>query len=487
MRDIIFTFFNYFVFFYTSMLAIFFVTFAFLSFISLKRRKDYYVESYMRKTIKESPYTPGISVIAPAFNEEKTIIDNVNSMLALEYPLFEVVIVNDGSTDSTLEKMTEYYELVEVPYAYIERIKTKPFRRLFKSTSPKYSRLIVVDKENGGTKADASNAGINVASHPYFICTDVDCILEKYALYRCISPIISSEKQVIAVSGTMLMANGCVVKDGQIIDVRTPRTPIPLFQNLEYMRSYLIGKMGWSAINGMPNVSGGFGLFDRSVAIAAGGYDAPSFAEDMDMLIRMVGYCCDFGRKYRVVQIPANCCWTEVPPTLKVLYRQRVRWGHGLIQTFVRHRRFLFNWKYRQLGMVTLPYVLIFECLAPVIEFFGLLTFLYQALTGVVNWKTAVVIFFGLYAFCISLSLIVLFYDYSLGGSFRKVKSYLWIIGAAILEPFLYHPLIVVFSIKGYCNFLLNKKAVWGEMSRKGFAGSKKKEKSGEREKGGES
>ena len=136
MRDIIFTFFNYFVFFYTSMLAIFFVTFAFLSFISLKRRKDYYVESYMRKTIKESPYTPGISVIAPAFNEEKTIIDNVNSMLALEYPLFEVVIVNDGSTDSTLEKMTEYYELVEVPYAYIERIKTRPFRRLLKSYQP---------------------------------------------------------------------------------------------------------------------------------------------------------------------------------------------------------------------------------------------------------------------------------------------------------------------------------------------------------------
>ena len=241
MRDIIFTFFNYFVFFYTSMLAIFFVTFAFLSFISLKRRKDYYVESYMRKTIKESPYTPGISVIAPAFNEEKTIIDNVNSMLALEYPLFEVVIVNDGSTDSTLEKMTEYYELVEVPYAYIERIKTRPFRRLLKSSNPKNSRLIVVDKENGGTKADASNAGINVASHPYFICTDVDCILEKYALYRCISPIISSEKQVIAVSGTMLMANGCVVKDGQIIDVRTPRTQIPLFKNLEYMRPYLNG------------------------------------------------------------------------------------------------------------------------------------------------------------------------------------------------------------------------------------------------------
>lgn len=164
MRGFILDFFNYFVFFYTSTLATCFILFAFLSFISLKRRKSYYVESYIRKTIKESPYTPGVSVIAPAYNEEKTIIDNVSSMLALEYPVFEVIIVNDGSTDKTLEKMVKHFDLVEVPFAYIERIKTKPFRRLFKSTNPEYKRLILVDKENGGTKADASNAGINVAS-----------------------------------------------------------------------------------------------------------------------------------------------------------------------------------------------------------------------------------------------------------------------------------------------------------------------------------
>ena len=136
--------------------------------------------------------------------------------------------------------MTEYYELVEVPYAYIERIKTRPFRRLLKSSNPKYSRLIVVDKENGGTKADASNAGINVASYPYFICTDVDCILEKYALYRCISPIISSEKQVIAVSGTMLMANGCVVKDGQIVDYKVEYPDDFLGQMLHYCHKYSV-------------------------------------------------------------------------------------------------------------------------------------------------------------------------------------------------------------------------------------------------------
>ena len=431
MRDIIFTFFNYFVFFYTSMLAIFFVTFAFLSFISLKRRKDYYVESYMRKTIKESPYTPGISVIAPAFNEEKTIIDNVNSMLALEYPLFEVVIVNDGSTDSTLEKMTEYYELVEVPYAYIERIKTRPFRRLLKSSNPKYSRLIVVDKENGGTKADASNAGINVASHPYFICTDVDCILEKYALYRCISPIISSEKQVIAVSGTMLMANGCVVKDGQIIDVRTPRTPIPLFQNLEYMRSYLIGKMGWSAINGMPNVSGGFGLFDRSVAIAAGGYDAPSFAED--------------------------------------IYRQRTRWARGLFQTLNIHRKMIFKKTYKQMGLLTLPYMFVFEFLAPIIELVGLIVFIYLAFTGAVNWNTAWMIYLTIYTFCQFLSIVVITYDYYVGMLYKRGYEYLWIIIASILEPIFYHPIITFCSLRGYLSYLTNRDFKWKNMERKGF------------------
>ena len=379
MKEIVFDFFNYFVFFYTSLLAISFIVMMFLSFASLKLSKSYYDDNYVRRVLSESPYTPGVSVIAPAYNEEKTIIDNVDSMLGLDYPIFEVVIVNDGSKDSTLDKLIEHYELVEVPFAYIERIKTQPFRRVLKSTNPEYHRLIVVDKENGGTKADASNAGINAAQYPYFICTDVDCILRRDALYRCIWPLLSSSKHVIAVSGTMRMANGCRIKDGQVVEVRPPHTPIPLFQNLEYMRSYLVGKMGWSAINAMPNVSGGFGLFDRQIAIAAGGYDPMSFAEDMDLLARMVGYMCDFSRPYKVVQVPETCCWTEGPPNLVVLYRQRTRWGRGLFQALMIHRKMIFNKTYRQTGLLTLPYMVIFEFLAPIIEFTGLVVFLFLA------------------------------------------------------------------------------------------------------------
>lgn len=469
MKEFIFDFFNYFVFFYTSFLAISFIVMMFLSFTSLKLRKNYYDDNYVRRILKSSPYTPGISIIAPAYNEEKTIIDNVDSLLGVDYPLFEVVIVNDGSKDHTLAKLIEHYELVEVPFAYIERIKTYPFKRVLKSTNAAFSKLIVVDKENGGTKADASNAGINAASYPYFICTDVDCILRRDALYRVIWPVLSSSKPVIAVSGTMRMVNGCEVKNGRVVSVKPPHSLIPLFQNLEYMRSYLVGKMGWSAINGMPNVSGGFGLFDRQIVIAAGGYDATSFAEDMDLITRMVGYMCDFSRPYRVVQVPETCCWTEGPPNLVILYRQRTRWGRGLLQALMVHRKMIFNRTYKQTGLITLPYMVVFEFLAPIIEVCGLTVFLILALTGAINWYTMWVLFLAIYLFCQFLSLVVITYDYYVGTLYKRGYEYVWIIMASILEPFLYHPLITFFSLKGYVSYIFSRDFKWGKMTRRGF------------------
>lgn len=467
MKDLVFYFYGYGIFFYSMGLIISYVVLMWLAEIGILRRKNAQLTPYAKYVIDKSPYTPGVSIIAPAYNEERIIVNNVRSLLAQDYPTFEVIIVNDGSKDKTLDLLIENFQLVEVPFAYVEHIHTKPFRRLLKSTNPEYHRLIVVDKENGGTKADAVNAGLNASSYPYFINTDMDCILSPDAIMQCMMPVLESN-DVIAVSGIMAVSNGCKVKDGQIVKKRPPHTPCALFITLEYMRSFLVGKMGWSTINAMPNVSGGYGLFDKKVVIAAGGYRSDSFAEDMDMLIRMIGYCCDFKRKYRVVQIPATCAWNEVPNSIVTLYRQRTRWGRGLLQTFVRHRDFLFNKNYKRLGLVTMPYQFIFELLAPIIEFCGFITFVYQALTGVVNWPAAVVIFLGIYTFCIVLSMVVMFYDYITGGSFRKAKSYFWVLGAAMLEPFLYHPFIVLFSIKGYCNYIINTKAIWGDMGRGG-------------------
>ena len=466
MKEILFYTYGYLVFFYSMALMISYVILTLLAYREQKRNRHIMSDAYVKKIFENSPYTPGVSIVAPAYNEENTIVDNVKSLLSQDYPKFEVIIVNDGSKDSTLQKMIDNFDLIEVPYHYRQRILAKPFKRMFLSTNQEYVNLRVVDKVNGGTKADPVNAGLNVARYPYFINTAVDCILSKDAIRKCIRPMID-HRNVIAVSGVMNMSNACVVKDGHMVKYRIPWSPIPLFQTLEYLRSFMVGKMGWSAINAMPNVSGGYGMFDTEVAIAAGGYSADSLAEDMDMLIRMIGYCCDFNRPYRVIQIPDTCCWTEGPATLRQLYRQRTRWGHGLIQTFGKYYRMIFSRKYRQLGLITLPYLLIFEFLAPIIEIVGFFTFLYLAFTGGVNWGTAWIIFLVMYVFCFQLSFVVIYYDYT--QTKMRGASYIRLVVAALLEPLIYHPLILLFSLRGYLRFLLKQGIVWGEMKRKGF------------------
>ncbi len=459
-------FYGYIVFFYSLTLMISYVTLLILSY-RYSTRYLRWTDDHIRHSVDSSPYVPGVSIVAPAYNEEKTIVDNVQSLLRQDYPNFEVCIVNDGSKDKTLELMIENFDLIEVPYEYVHRVGCAPFKQMFKSTNPKYSRLTVVNKVNGGTKADAVNAGLNVITNPYFINTDVDCVLSRDAIYQCIFPTLQ-DHSIIAVSGTMSMSNGSRYEDGQLVDIRPPRQLIPLFQDLEYKRSFLIGKMGWSEINAMNNVSGGYGLFKTDVVVAAGGYASDSFAEDMDMLTRMIGYCCEQQIPYRVVQIPHTCCWTEGPSTFKILRRQRVRWGRGLIQHMHKHTYMMFRRKYGRLGMLTFPYVILYEFLAPVIEFLGLLTLIYLIFTGGVNWNTFWVMFGAVYLFSMMLSSFVVFYDYLCGGSYNSNRGYWRLLGAALIEPFLYHPFIVCFSIRGYINYIMGTRAVWGEMTRTG-------------------
>ncbi len=467
MSTFILFFFGSVVFIYSLLLLASFVMLLIFSYQYSTRCKQW-SDDYICHMMQNSPFIPGISIIVPAYNGEKTIIDNVESLLRMDYPNFEVCIVNDGSKDKTLELLTDTFSLVEVPYQYMEKVHCAPFKRLFKSTDKKYSRLMVVDKVNGGTKADAVNAGLNVINNPYFINTDVDCILSRDAMYQCIFPVIRDES-IIAVSGTMSMSNGSTIRDGELVDVRPSSHPLPLFQDLEYKRSFLVGKMGWSKINAMNNVSGGYGLFSTEVVISAGGYNYNSFAEDMDIITRMVAYCCDFNRPYKVVQIPHNCCWTEGPSNLRMLFRQRIRWGRGLIQLMWTYRRLIMNPKYKRLGLVTMPYTFLFEFLAPLIEVSGLLFMIYLTFTGGINWDTFLVTFFAIYTFSVMLSTFVVFYDFILGKSYTKTKSYLKLMFAAVLEPFIYHPLIVVSSLIGYYNFIVGKKAVWKSMQRSGM------------------
>ena len=467
MKTIIY-FYQYLVFFYGIAFIIIIIFLTLSSFIKAWSYKWRYTKKE-DEILKKSPYAPGISIIAPAFNEETTIITNVQSLLTIDYPTFEVVIVNDGSTDKTLELLINEFDLVETPYAYIEKVQCQPFKGLLKSTNPLYKQLTVVNKVNGGTKADASNAGINVSEYDYFVCTDVDCILSRDSLLKMIQPVLNSSVQVIAVGATMRMANSCEVnEEGIITRVRPPRGIIPRFQELEYLRSYLISKMGWSTIGLMPNVSGGIGLFDKSVVIEAGGYDSLSHAEDMDMLIRMITYMKNYNKPYKISHVPVTTCWTEGPPNLFVLNKQRTRWGRGLLQFFIVHRRLLFNRHYGKVGLVMLPYLLIFELLAPLVEFSGIAITVYFLFTNKINFETAYVLLSFIFLFFVLISAITVVYDLMMNKLYNRYREYVKLFSCALIEIFIYHPFIIFFNVKGYIDFLFKQRFEWGAMKRQG-------------------
>ena len=461
---------QYLIFFYGLLITTIYIALVLFGYYNIYRTKIKYTEKEEDLLNLLPTKVPGISVVAPAYNEEVIIIDNVNSLLNLNYPKFEVIIVNDGSKDKTLDLLIKKFELEKIPFPYIEKARCRPVKNIFKSTNPKYDKLTVVDKENGGTKADAMNAGINIAKYDYFINTDIDCFLHPDTLTKVILPVLDSKIPVIAVGATMRMSNGCEVEEGVMTRVRPPKGFIPTFQETEYLRSYLVAKMGWSVFNLIPNVSGGFGLFKTSVVINAGGYDPLSHAEDMDMTLRMIAYMRDNKQKYKIVQIPDSCCWTEGPPNLKVLNRQRTRWGRGLLQIFSTHYRFLFNPRYGRTGLWVMPYALIFEFLAPIIEFTGAIFLIYLLFTKQVNFNTFWLMLLYVYLVGLVVSLNTIVNDLMVKKMYRTYREYLRLVVFSSVEAFLYHPFVVIFSLRGYLQFLTRKDFKWGAMTRQGFS-----------------
>jgi cellulose synthase/poly-beta-1,6-N-acetylglucosamine synthase-like glycosyltransferase len=423
----------------------------------------------MEKILEKSPLTPGISIIAPAFNESATVISNVRSLLTLNYPLFEVILVNDGSTDDSLEKLIKAFQLVKVDLSYEEKIHCQPVNGFYRSTSIAYGNLLVVDKENGKSKADAVNAGINAASFPYLLNTDVDCILDRNTLYKLIQPFLEEEVRVVAVGGGLRIANSCIVDGGEMVEVKVPSNLLARFQEIEYIRSFSLGKVGWSSINAVPNVSGGLGLFDKEILIKAGGYDPASFGEDMDMIVRMGRYMSENKLDYAIRYVSEPLCWTEVPDTLTIFGRQRTRWARGLFQIFSNHLKVLLNPSYKRMGLITFPYNFFFELLAPIIEFLGWLTYLYLILTKQINTTNALVLLAFVYTFSVGITLLSILLDQLANKTYANGKQVLKLAFTAFLEPFLYHPLIIFFSLKGYLNHLFGKNHQWGNMQRKGF------------------
>lgn len=454
---------------YASIYISIFFLMAIVSFLGIKiyRNGKYTIKD---DVLVNSNDMLGVSVVAPAFNEELTIIYNVRCLLSLNYPNFEVVIVNDGSTDSTLQKLIDEFELVKVDFFYEEKIVTKPVRDHYKSINPIYSKLLVVDKENGKSKADASNAGINSARFPLFLCTDVDCILRNDTILKLAKLFMSNKARVIAAGAAIRASNSCEVKDGFLVKINYPRNWWASFQEIEYIRSFLLGRMAWSQVNGLLLVSGGLGMFDKEVAIEAGGYWDKSLGEDIELITRMRKVMYRRKEKFRILYIPESLCWTEVPSSLKFFFRQRVRWARGLIQTLFLHRSMLFNPKYGRTGLVLLPYYLFFEFLVPIIEFLGFIGIILGFIFLDISFLQFFKMIFLVYCFYLLITILSVLWDEWVHGHYSSFKEMLHLLGKAIVEPLVFHPFSVFASLKGYMNFIIKKEHKWGVMQRRGFS-----------------
>jgi poly-beta-1,6-N-acetyl-D-glucosamine synthase len=418
-------------------------------------------------TVAISPLSPSVSIIAPAFNEGANIINNVKTLLGLHYHNFEVIIINDGSTDNTFELLQEFFELEKVNYFFEYKIPTERVKGIYKSTNDKYFKLTVIDKINGGCKAAAANAGINICRNDLVLVIDADSIIEPDSITKLVKPFLEeTNKKVIGTGGVIRILNSCKVEDGQVKTINLPKKFLPKWQVLEYTRAFLLGRMAWSQLDGLMIISGAMGMFDREILIKAGGYDPKALGEDMELVLRMRRYMAEKKQKYVVTYIPDPLCWTEVPADYKSLMNQRTRWTRGLVYALKKHSVMFFNGTYGRLGTMGYPFWLFFEWLAPLIAFVGILYTVYLGISGAINWNFFFLLYAFIYSFAVFMSAWSVLFEELTFHKYKRKRDVLKLIGISFLEPFLY-PMIAWFAVKGNVEYLCGKKG-WGTIIKKG-------------------
>ena len=424
---------------------------------------------------QEFLFTPGVvpsvSIIAPAFNEEKTVIESANSLLTLVYPDYEVILVNDGSRDGTIDVLKEYFQLTRIDMVPESGINTAPVRGVYRS--PLNQRLLVIDKENGG-KADALNCGINHASREYICSIDSDSLLEPDSLLRMTSEAMVGKHETIAIGGNILPVNGCQVDHGSLQQISLSSNRYARLQTIEYLRSFVAGRLGWARINSLLIISGAFGLFRRKRVMEIGGYltgrgihRRDTVGEDMELVVRLIRHMGILGKAFRVAYSATANCWTEVPEKLSGIYKQRDRWHRGLVEIMTYHRGMILNPKYGAAGLLAMPYFLLFEIIGPFYEFAGYLVLISGFATGVLSFSMFLIMFSVVVLFGALISLFSLILSEYGIVYFRKLEV-ISLLRVSFTENFGYRQLMAwvrVFSLVG----MLFKNKGWQKLERKGF------------------
>ncbi len=403
-----------------------------------------------------------ITLVVPAHNEAPTIATSVRSLFQLTYPEFEVVVVNDGSKDGTLDVLIREFDLVLVPEAFRVRLSTKPVRAVYHSR--RHPELRVVDKENGG-KADALNAGINAARYPLFCCLDADSVLQRNSLQRVVLPFLE-DSRTVASGGIVRLANGCDVSDGFLVRTGLPRTPLALVQVVEYLRAFLFGRLGWSPLNAVLVISGAFGLFHKETVISAGGYRTDTVGEDMELVVRLHRMLREQRREYRIVFVPDPVCWTEAPESLRVLRNQRVRWQRGLAESLLLNRQLLFGRRAGSAGWLAFPFALLFEWASPAVEVTGYVFFAAGLAVGAVSVEFAAAFLLVAIGLGILLSVLALVLEEMSFHTYPRIRDMLLLLVASVAENFGYRQLTALWRLVGLWKWMMRREARWGDMTR---------------------
>jgi cellulose synthase/poly-beta-1,6-N-acetylglucosamine synthase-like glycosyltransferase len=459
------TFFGWFIALYMVIVIIFYSVILIISTYQL--RKEYQLDRIQAfEDYMDEFNTRPVSIIVPAYNEEAGIIQSVRSLLSVNYPTYEIIVVNDGSTDNTLKKMIDHYNMKEISRVVRKQVHTKPIKTIYQSSL--LSNLFLIDKENGG-KADALNVGLNFSHYPYFCSLDGDSVLEPDAFLKVMKPIIDSNEEVIASGGSVRIANGCEIKNGHILKIGLSDNPIVVMQIIEYLRAFLMGRIGLSRHNLLLIISGAFGVFSKHWTLEAGGYKTDTVGEDMELVVRIHRLLKERRVNKKIVYVPDPVCWTEVPEDMTILRRQRRRWHRGLFESLWTHRGLTFNPKYGSIGMISFPYFWIVEFLGPIIELLGYLFMILCLFLGGVYIEFAILLFLlsCLYGSLFSMTAVLL-EEWSL-TKYPKVSDIVKLFLFSLTETIWYRPMTVFWRCEGIWQMLIGDTS-WGEMKRKGVS-----------------
>lgn len=410
---------------------------------------------------------PPISVIVAAYNEESNIVDSIRSLLELNYPDFEIIVVNDGSSDRTLASLIEAFGLSRANIIYRQALATASVKGFY--ITPREPRLIVIDKAHAG-KSDSLNVGINVSRAPYFCSVDADSILEDSALLRLMRPILEAPELVKATGGIVRLVNGSVVSEGRLMSVRLPKDSLSLLQIVEYIRSFLFGRAGLSAINSLLVISGTFSMFHKKTVLDAGGYTIATVTEDMELVVRLHKHLIDKGQKYRITFVPDPICWTEAPKDLATLRKQRRRWHLGLAESIYRYRSMLFNPRYGRIGLFALPYQLLVELLGPVIEVIGYFVVTVSFMLGIVDRQFFMIFLLLAILIGIFFSIAAVLLEEISYRRYPRLRDTFTLLLYGVLENFGYRQMLSVWRTQAVLKFIFSKDRKWEVVQKTGFS-----------------